>query len=136
MALTITFVERTVDNAKTKTRGTMAFDSSYPTGGEAFTARGLGLLLVDELRVYTTGGVVFETDLTNKKVLAYVPGVEVGAGGAGTLDDFPLAGVAASTVSIGMTAGSTTHRFGVMKEVADTTDLSAITGVRWEAVGA
>src|SRR3990167_4115850 len=52
---------------------TIAFDSSYPTGGETFAPKDVGL------RAFETGGVdidaksgyTFEFDYTNNKILAY-----------------------------------------------------------------
>lgn len=138
MALTIAVTDHGVEGNKRRNRGTMAFDNSYPTGGEAFTARQLGLSVLEELRIYPRSGLVFEPDVSGLKVLARVPGVTVGAAGAVTVDDFPVAAgtpVGASAFSIGLGTGSTTHRFGAMPEVASTGDLSAVTGVRWEALG-
>ena len=51
--------------------GTLALSSSYATGGDTFTAANFGLSQIDHLRVYSGGGYVFETDLTNNKVKAY-----------------------------------------------------------------
>lgn len=52
--------------------GTITFDSSYPTGGEAVTAAdfGFGSQLI-ELLVFPTGAEVPVFDKTNKKVLLY-----------------------------------------------------------------
>jgi hypothetical protein len=49
MALTITVPDagRTVIGNKRLTIGTIAFDSSYPTGGEAFTPEDIGLDKID-----------------------------------------------------------------------------------------
>ena len=135
---TIAMTESTVEGNKRKTRGTIAFDSSYPDGGEAFTARQLGLAVVETLIVHPRLGIVFEPDLPALKIKALVPGVTVGAAGAVTVDDFPVAvGVppGASAFSIGLGTGSATHRFGAMPEVADTATLATITGARWEATG-
>lgn len=53
----------------TKVVGTVTFDSSYPTNGESFsTALGSKVL---SLTVLPQDGYVFETDLTNKKIVAY-----------------------------------------------------------------
>lgn len=119
-------------------RVTIAFDSSYPTGGESLTAADLGLKTIDLLQVQSKSGLVFEYDYTNSKVLAYSQGVSVGAAGAATMDDFPVtAGPGASTISVSLTnsGGSATHNFGAMKEVPNTNDLSTITGVRVFAIG-
>lgn len=117
---------------------TIAFDSSYPSGGESLTPADLGLKTIDHITIHSTSGLVFEYDYTNKKVKAYSQGVTVGAAGAATLDDFPVsAGPGASTISVSLTnsGGSATHNFGTLKEVPDTNDLSTITGVRVFAIG-
>jgi hypothetical protein len=51
MALTITVPDagRTVIGNKRLVIGTIAFDSSYPTGGEALTAANLGLDKIDHI---------------------------------------------------------------------------------------
>jgi hypothetical protein len=51
MALTITVPDagRTVIGNKRLVIGTIAFDSSYPTGGEALTATNLGLDKIDHI---------------------------------------------------------------------------------------
>lgn len=78
---------------------TIAFDSSYPTGGEALSIADLDLGAEPVLvLIPPKSGYIFEYDYTNHKVLVYVEEA-VAAGG-------PLL------------------------EVANTTDLSAITGVR------
>ena len=137
MPLTITIAEHLVQGNKRKTRGTMAWDNSYPTGGEAFTARGLGLALVDTFNIGPHNGVIFEANIAGLLIEAYVQGVEVGAAGAVAVDDFPVQGVGASTISMSLTStgGTATHRFGSLKEVANTQDLSTLNAVPWEAVG-
>lgn len=82
---------------------TIAFDASYPTGGESLTAANLGLGVIDHVTIGAKSGYVFEYDYTNSKVIAYVEEA-VAAGGA-------------------------------LLEVADTTDLATLTGVRLRAVG-
>lgn len=49
--------------------GTMAFDSSYPTGGESVTVTNMNHVAAMLLEPY--GGYVFSYDVTNAKVLAY-----------------------------------------------------------------
>lgn len=83
--------------------GTIAFDSSYPTGGEATTAISghftelLGVLFEHE------DGYTFKYDYTNNKILAYW--VDTSVDGA------------------------------AQAEVADTTDLSGVTALRFFAWG-
>lgn len=131
MALTIAETKRGVVGNLRYWVGTVAFDTSYPTGGESFKPVDIGWDSFFLVFPAPTKGVTFEFDYTNNKVLAYVPGVTAGAAGALVLDDFPIGtGLGATAVSMGLTAGGVVTRFGVEKEVADTTDLSTITGVR------
>ena len=141
MAITVSNLEfGSLGNLRCTT-GTISMDNGYPTGGEALTKATLGL--PSEIRFIMfepTGGLCFEYDHTNEKVLAYVPGLIVGAAGGHTLDDYDLEGVGATTAgyAIGLEASitqSTTMRFGLMKEVANNEDLSTITGVNFFAVG-
>lgn len=48
----------------------IAFDSSYPTGGEPLTAGDLGLSTIDFLMAEPAGGYTFEYDHTNSKLIA------------------------------------------------------------------
>lgn len=53
--------------------GTMAFDSSYPTGGEAITAANVGLSTIDRLEIEngSASGYRFEWDSTNSNIKVY-----------------------------------------------------------------
>lgn len=85
--------------------GTLAFDSSYPTGGEA-----IDITVVNERieHLQASGsGYVFEWDKANQKCLVYRQKDPAAAGGA----DIPL------------------------PQVANTADLSALTAVPFFAVG-
>jgi hypothetical protein len=119
--------------------GIIAFDSSYPTGGEALTAANLGLSTIQFIHIQHTKGFSFEYDYTNAKLIAYSQGAAHGTGGAVTLDDYPITagpGVT-SGISISLTtgAGAATANLGPLKEIASTDDLSTVTGVRFFAVG-
>lgn len=83
--------------------GTVAFDSSYPTGGEATTD--ISGHFTELLGVFfeSKSGYTFSYDYTNNKVLAYW--VDTTVDGA------------------------------AQAQVANTTDLSAVTGVRFFAWG-
>ena len=138
MALTITVSRRHTAGQQHIVSGTIAFDSSYPTGGESFTAANLGLRTVDLMLFSPTSGFTFEYDYTNSKVLVYTQGVAHGAAGAVTLDDYPVsAGPGISSgASISREASATSPlRMGPMKECANTDDLSTVTGVRFIAYG-
>ena len=114
---------------------TIAFDDSYPTGGETLNASDVGMRTIHGITVKPSGGLEFAVEdslpATSVSILAYVPGATVGADGAEVVVDAPLSGVASTTSqSIGVVDASETLRFGLMKEVADTEDLSSITGVQ------
>lgn len=87
-------------------RGTIAFDNSYPTGGESVTVHALGLSILESLTLSPNKGYVFEWDGTtaSPKILAY-------HGDNNNASDGPLI------------------------EVPNTTDLSTCTAVRYIARG-
>ena len=70
MALTITIPDagRTVIGNKRLVFGTLAFDASYPTGGEALTAGDLGLDKIDHI-TFTSD--VVQCYWASNKLLAY-----------------------------------------------------------------
>jgi hypothetical protein len=81
--------------------GSIAFDSSYPTGGETVT----GIPFTPDVFLASpTSGYVFEYDATNNKLLAYYADYDAVADGA-------------------------------LIQVADETDLSALTAVPFVAFG-
>lgn len=73
MAVTITTNsdDRTVVGNKRMVMGTIAFDSSYPSNGEALTPANLGLERINFIQFEPTGGYTFEYDHTNQKVKVY-----------------------------------------------------------------
>lgn len=71
MAVTVTKSETMIQGNKVVTRGTIAFDASYPDGGEAITARQCGLGTFDDLQVAPTLGRTFEWDASNLKVKVF-----------------------------------------------------------------
>lgn len=95
-----------VGNERTST-GTLAFDSSYPAGGEALSAANIGLGLIDKIEIESKSGYVFSYDYDNGKVMVYEQTDPADAGGA----NIPLV------------------------EVTDTTSLATLTGVKFRAVG-
>ena len=72
MALTITNIVRHNLGNKREHEATLAFDSSYPTGGESLVAADLGLHTIQSIAVDPKSGYVFEYDYTNSLLLAYV----------------------------------------------------------------
>lgn len=75
MPITATITDHWVEGNKRKTRGTLAFDDSYPTGGEAFTARLFGLSTVEGLQIMPRGGMILEVFYAAKLIVAKVASV-------------------------------------------------------------
>lgn len=98
MALTVSVSRTDTVGRYTKyVTGTITFDSSYATGGEAIAATDMKLSSkIEFLQASSAAGYIFEYDATNGKVKAYWPNSDA-------------------------TAPS------VAKQVASTTDLSAVT---------
>lgn len=105
MAVSVTRSRVAVPGASKVVHGTIAFDSSYPTGGEALSKSTIGLGdRLDSIVFEPAGGYVPVYDYTNEKVKMFM-------GDNNNAADGPLI------------------------EVADTTDLSALTAVRFRAEG-
>ena len=68
MALTISTSEQGIMGNKRTVLGSVTFDSSYPTGGEAFDKANIGLVQLDRLMIDPAGGYLFEWDATNAKI--------------------------------------------------------------------
>jgi hypothetical protein len=139
MALTFTKAadgENVPGNLRT-VRGDLAFDNSYPTGGEALTAAmfGLGKLVTVNIigvkgTIANSGGLNFRWDPVNSKIMAFYP-----TGGAATPATLiaPKSATGASTASA-VDATTPTIVAGLGLEVGNTTDLSTVT-LTVEAVG-
>ena len=85
-------------------RGTIAFDSSYPTGGETLDLSKEMPTEVQQVIIENKSGYIFEYDYTNKLVLAYYFDYDATADGPAI-------------------------------QVANTTDLSGLTDIRFTAIG-
>jgi hypothetical protein len=110
--------------------GKISFDNSYPTGGEALDLSAhfdtlLGVMIENK------AGYSFEYDYTNKKVKAFVPVGVIADAGVSDANNTIMKS-AAGTLEV---AGTGTAFQQAAVEVADTTDLSALTGVRLIAWG-
>lgn len=109
----------------------IAFDSSYPTGGEAYTLAQLGLSTYCLMLIATgkgAGGYRFEHDQANKKIIVKAPvSVAGGAAAAGT----DALSIKANVV--GKEAATAMH--SAAQEVPNTADLSALTAVEFVAIG-
>jgi len=138
MALTKTYdlprAERISRNVGIVT-GKISFDSSYPTGGES-------LDLTDRLRtvlavfIENKSGYIFEYDYTNKKVKAYYPTKSQSSNLAGTVTVTSNTGDGdAGTYNVSFSGEKGEVDAGPGEEVADTTDLSSVTNVRFVAYG-
>lgn len=142
MALAITDLEGLSLGNKRGAVATLAFDSSYPTGGESLTPADLGLTTkIDYLSAEPIAGFKFQYDRANSKLKAFTNNILIkgGQAAAGTAaaayyaTDI-LGKEAATDKTILGTAAST--KGGIVgAEVANTTDLSAVTGIRVFAVG-
>ena len=77
MSLVFKETARQSAGSEIKLEGRVAFDSSYPTGGESFTAAQFGLTKINRVLLQSEGGYDFETDYTNSKIKAF-------NGGSGT----------------------------------------------------
>lgn len=118
---------------------TVDFDSSYSTGGESFVPGDVGMYTFSKVNIHPKNGFVFEYDYTNKTILVYTQGAAHAAGGAATLDDYAVTAGPGVTSGINISreasAGAATARWGPLKEIANTDNLSTLTGVRVECEG-
>lgn len=73
MALTVSRLYDSGLNNRTVVMCELAFDSSYPTGGESFTPASVGLGEFDFVALQSKGGYQLEYDAANQKIKAYQP---------------------------------------------------------------
>lgn len=154
MALTVAISKRERVGKQHYRSGTIAFDSSYPTGGESLTAADLELVSVDLCLIAPASGLLFEYDHTNSKVKAVYP---TGGAAAPATRTAPVAAaptatganavVPAGAVAVTSDAAQPTLTItqptisapaltaGIGLEVGNTTDLSAVSGVRFVVWG-
>ena len=118
MAITATIDKKTVQGNKRTHRASLTFDSSYPRGGEAFTADTMGMNRLDMVFPTPSSNLNFEWDETNDKLKALdtVPVLieeeavtVVALTGVGTLAYNPL-----YIIAVQVTAGTTTGAFNVV----------------------
>lgn len=69
--MSVTVVQKDCRDPYMTIRG-VTFDSSYPTGGEALTASDLGWSQIGSCWAQSKGGLSFEYDVLNAKILAYL----------------------------------------------------------------
>jgi len=142
MALTVTLDEHVVSGNSRIVFGRIAFDSSYPTGGEALTANNIGLAIIDDICFSSVGrfGCVYYTDTT---LPATTLNVEIlcpsGGSSAPTGPIAPTVMTAASgTITVGTTGTSIALTIGVGGrgiEMGNAADCSTLTNIRFVAWG-
>ena len=71
MALAITVNKRGVVGDLRYADLSLAWDSSYPTGGESFTPADAGMDAFHVVTAHQKSGYTFDMDYTNNKILAY-----------------------------------------------------------------
>jgi hypothetical protein len=128
MAITVTGLKKSVLGNKRFHSGTITFDNSYTTGGLALAAGAIGMHSLDQLLIFPTAGYNFDYDYSGAKALAYTQGAATGAtAAAGTTGTLMLtdAGVE-GTARLQSAAASTTFKWGPLREVTSTTDLSTV----------
>lgn len=133
MALTLNRTEgrKTVMGSLRCEELTVDFDSSYPTNGESgLTPAALGMDAFFMVLASPTSGYVFEWDYTNNLLLAYR--IQVAANS--TVADGNNSLIKDTGAVIGV-AGTGTAFGQALSQVANTTNLSTLTGVRVIAFG-
>lgn len=112
------------------------FDSSYPTGGESLDLGLVRMRKIDVIIISPKDGYLFEYDYTNDKIQVITPVAEVADSLEITID------VGATAVKSSSVNGDIVSHIGQAgisaaagSEVAPTTDLSSLTGVRCLAIG-
>lgn len=131
MGLTISNVDNSALANKRVVFAELAFDSSYPTGGESLTANALGLLDIDRVFVEPKDGYTFEYDHSASKLKAMVPVNVVAGSGTAATNNFVFKS-ATGTLEVD---GTGTAFQVAAAEVANTTDLAALTGVKVMVIG-
>ena len=146
MALSISNKKTSVFGNKRISKFDVAFGASYPTGGEALSLSTIGLNEVDIVMISQKSGYVLEYDYTNNKVLAYRSPSHShdlvfkanAAANAVTMAANSLRNASAGDLTVaggGADGGISNSAQLALAEVANATDLSALTGVRVLAIG-
>ena len=106
MAVTLTHIHTRKIFGRRHNTYDVAFDASYPTGGESLTAAQVGLRVIEDIKCENAGGYMFRYDRTNSKLIVYTP---VGALAAHThavaLDTGASAAEAAHTHAVALDGG-------------------------------
>jgi len=109
--------------------GTIAFDASYPTGGESITDITGKFKTCYTVVCESNTGYMFEFDKTNSKLKVLAPVNVVAGSGTAATNNF----VFKNTVLEVDGSGTAFQQPGV--ELIDTTNLAALTAVRFIATG-
>lgn len=129
--VTVVVEERTIQVRQKRNRVKVTFGNgtlTYPAGGvplPAFSSFGL-VRNIDQLNLFDSDdgqGIVWKYDKENHKLRAFILGIDTGAAGAVTLDDFPLDTTGeplADTLSVSLTdsAGAGVHFLGRLQELS------------------
>ncbi len=130
MSLTVNNQEYSVFGNKGIGMCDVDFDSSYPTGGESFTPEDIGLSVIQHILIEGKSGYIFEYDYGNEKIKVMLP-TKIAAA-SGTVNDALGFATGQSALHSETAARTVTD---VAAEVANTTDLSTLTGVKVMAFG-
>lgn len=78
MAAVVTVVKKQDIGDAQEVLATVAFDASYPTGGEALAASDFGMRVgvLNDVQAQSNSGYVFQWDQANKKLLAFESGAD------------------------------------------------------------
>ena len=139
LAITVDVGGHSVTGNKRMVTGVIAFDSTYPVGGEALTANDVGLGIIDNIAFTGTGhlGYIYYTDTTlpattlNVEILAPTGGTApttVADPAVNTMSSGTIA-VTASAADIALTIGVGGR--GVELGITDASSLTAIRFVAW-----
>jgi len=136
MGLTISNIDRSAMANKNVVFFDVAFDTSYPTGGESLTAGNVGLSKIQFLLAESKAGLMFEYDYANSKLKAIYPRAAVTGTLAAAVAEgaTPVTSTAANGAIITLT-GNPAVAAGAGAEVGNAVDLVAVTGVKVMAVG-
>lgn len=142
MALTLSNIEKDVWGKQDIRTFDVAFDGSYPTGGELLTAADLGMCSITHLAATTKSGFVFEYDYSGSKLKALYPTANQGVA-ASAANQPDVTGGAATASAVDSTTPTVTIPAGfrsevdhsIGEEVEDTANLSALTAVKVFVIG-
>ena len=141
MALTVTIDEQSIMGSKRVVYGRIAFDTSYPTGGEALTANNIGLGIIDDICFTSVGrlGYIYYTDTTlpattlNVEILCPTGGTAPAAVADPTVNSMSSGSIAIT--STGSTIALTLGVAGIGVEMGNTANCSTLTNIRFVAWG-